>query len=164
MTGSKIDTLIENLHSVGVKRAELIEREQLNDMVLDIIQNYSAVYRIKETELERAVHIPEERLTSDCRIADVAIEEVFGAIAETGSIISVSAVNRNMEASLLPSHHVALVSKERVFDSLEDFFDQIDDQAPRNITLITGPSRTADIELTLSVGVHGPERLDVIVI
>ncbi len=164
MSGSKMDTLITNLESVGVTRFQIIEQEQLNDVISDIVQNYGAVYQIKETELENSIHIPEEKLTSDCRIADVAIEEVFGAIAETGAIISVSAVNRNMEASLLPSHHVALVSKDRVFESLEDFFDQVDDQAPRNITLITGPSRTADIELTLTVGVHGPERLDVIVI
>ncbi|MDH3237124.1 MAG: lactate utilization protein [Deltaproteobacteria bacterium] len=103
-----------------------------------------------------------------CRAADYAgaaatVEEVYGAIAETGSLVCVSSSGRAVQAGLLPAHHVAIVSRERIFATLDDCFASFPEDPPTNITLVTGPSRTADIELTLAIGVHGPERLDIIV-
>ena len=103
-----------------------------------------------------------------CRAADyagaaVTVEEVYGAIAETGSLVCVSSSGRAVQAGLLPAHHVAIVSRERIFATLDDCFASFPEDPPTNITLVTGPSRTADIELTLAIGVHGPEKLDVIV-
>jgi hypothetical protein len=103
-----------------------------------------------------------------CRVADYAgaratVEEVYGAIAETGSLVCVSSGGRAVQAGLLPAHHVAIVSRERIFSTLDDCFASFTDGLPTNITLVTGPSRTADIELTLAIGVHGPEKLDIIV-
>jgi len=57
---------------------------------------------------------------------------------------------------------VAIVRGERIFGTLDDFFATFAGAPPTNVTLVTGPSRTADIELTLAIGVHGPERLDII--
>jgi L-lactate dehydrogenase complex protein LldG len=71
---------------------------------------------------------------------------------------------RAVQAGLLPAHHVAIVSRERIFATLDDCFASFKEDPPTNITLVTGPSRTADIELTLAIGVHGPEKLDIIVI
>lgn len=104
-----------------------------------------------------------------CRVADYAsatatVEEVYGAIAETGSLVCVSSGGRAVQAGLLPAHHVAIVSRDRIFATLDDCFASFAEGVPTNITLVTGPSRTADIELTLAIGVHGPERLDIIVI
>ena len=103
-----------------------------------------------------------------CRAADYAsatatVEEVYGAIAETGSLVCASSGGRAVQAGLLPSHHVAIVSRERIFATLDDCFASFGEGLPTNITLVTGPSRTADIELTLAIGVHGPEKLDIIV-
>ena len=69
-----------------------------------------------------------------------------------------------MQASLLPLQHVAIVPREKIFATLDDFLTEYATVSPTNITLITGPSRTADIELELEIGVHGPERLDIIVV
>jgi len=103
-----------------------------------------------------------------CRAADYAsatatVEEVYGAIAETGSLVCVSTGGRAVQAGLLPAHHVAIVSRERIFATLDECFASFAEDPPTNITLVTGPSRTADIELTLAIGVHGPEKLDIIV-
>jgi len=94
----------------------------------------------------------------------VTVEEVPAGIAETGSIVCASSGGRPVQASLLPPHHVAIVRGENIFATLDDFFAGCAAAPPTNFSLITGPSRTADIELTLAIGVHGPERLDVIVI
>ena len=103
-----------------------------------------------------------------CRVADYAgaratVEEVYGAIAETGSLVCVSSDGRAVQAGLLPAHHVAIVAREMIFATLDDCFASFTEGPPTNITLVTGPSRTADIELTLAIGVHGPEKLDIIV-
>jgi len=97
-------------------------------------------------------------------VATVTVEEVFGAIAETGSLVCASEGGRAVQAGLLPAHHVAIVRRERVFETLDDLFAAVASAPPTNLTLVTGPSRTADIELTLAIGVHGPERLDIILV
>ena len=122
----------------------------------------SPVYCPGVTELEKAaVPLFPVRAPSYAEAA-ATVEEVFGAIAETGTIVCVSAGGRAVQAGLLPAHHVAIVRRERIFGTLDDLFAAIASAPPTNVTLVTGPSRTADIELTLAIGVHGPERLDII--
>jgi len=115
------------------------------------------------TELEKTATALFPTRVSDYAAATVTVEEVFGAIAETGTLVCSSEGGRAVQAGLLPAHHVAIVRRDRIFDTLDDFFAAVAAAPPTNITLVTGPSRTADIELTLAIGVHGPERLDIIV-
>lgn len=123
----------------------------------------SPVYCPGVTELEKAAALLFPNRAADYAAAAVTVEEVFGAIAETGTLVCSSEGGRAVQAGLLPAHHVAIVRRDRIFDSLDDFFAAVSGAPPTNITLVTGPSRTADIELTLAIGVHGPERLDIIV-
>jgi L-lactate dehydrogenase complex protein LldG len=85
------------------------------------------------------------------------------AIAETGTLVTWSADGIVMPVNLLPPRHIALVSPDHIFADLNDFFASLGGSVPTNITLITGPSRTADIEQKLITGVHGPQRVDVVV-
>jgi L-lactate utilization protein LutC len=124
----------------------------------------SPVYCPGMTELEKAAAPLFPVRAADYAAATVTVEEVFGAIAETGTIVCVSAGGRAVQAGLLPAHHVAIVRRERIFGTLDDLFAAVSAALPTNMTLVTGPSRTADIELTLAIGVHGPEKLDVIVV
>jgi L-lactate dehydrogenase complex protein LldG len=91
------------------------------------------------------------------------VEEMPAAIAETGTIVSWSAGRSIVQANLLPARHVALISSENIFYDLNEFFASFRGSLPSNVTLITGPSRTADIEQILITGVHGPERVDVVI-
>ncbi len=85
-------------------------------------------------------------------------------IADTGSLLLLGGSGRPLTASLLPQIHIALLREEDIFENLEQVLRQIDImQAPAAI-LVTGPSRTADIEMTLTIGVHGPGELHVICI
>src|SRR5690606_12071550 len=88
--------------------------------------------------------------------ADLAVTGVQAAIAETGTIVCVSGAATGRGTSLVPPVHIALVSRSQVCGDLFDFFAQLSAQAdlPANINLITGPSKTADIEGVLVTGMH----------
>ena len=69
-------------------------------------------------------------------------------------------------ASLIPEVHIALAASDQVYRSLSHFLFERPDVVTKgsNVVVITGPSRTGDIEQTLTLGVHGPRRLHVVVI
>jgi L-lactate dehydrogenase complex protein LldG len=97
--------------------------------------------------------------------AEVGVTACHGAIAETGTLALLSKPGCSRAASLLPPLHVAIVDPARLFGRMGDFFQACADEisAASNLTFVTGPSRTADIELTLTIGVHGPRRVAMIV-
>ena len=129
-----------------------------------IVPAGSTVHCPGVTELEKAAEALFPARVDDPSAAAVTVEEVFGAVAETGTIVCSSAGGRALQAGLLPAHHVAIVRRERIFETLDDLFAAVAGAPPANLTLVTGPSRTADIELTLAIGVHGPEKLDILLV
>jgi L-lactate dehydrogenase complex protein LldG len=96
--------------------------------------------------------------------ADVGVTACHGAIAETGSLALISGPGCSRTVSLLPPWHVAVVRHEDLFATMADFFQARHEAMARsaNCTFVTGPSRTADIELSLTIGVHGPGKVAVI--
>jgi L-lactate dehydrogenase complex protein LldG len=68
--------------------------------------------------------------------------------------------------NLLPDHAIVLLEAANIVASYEDAFDllRMEGSMPRNVMLVTGPSRSADIEQTLELGAHGPRRLHVLII
>lgn len=100
--------------------------------------------------------------------ADVGITSTTFAIAETGSLVVASGPGTERMASLLPPVHIALVEASHVLPDLFDLFAHLEavglDRLPTNLVFITGPSKTGDIELRLTTGVHGPGVWHVIII
>jgi len=88
--------------------------------------------------------------------ATAGIQTAEMAIGETGTIVQTSRGGKTLLPGLLTDFHVALIPSEIVCDTPEECLRTLSEDPPRNISLITGPSRTADIELTLTIGVHGP--------
>ncbi len=103
-----------------------------------------------------------ERLV-DC---DLGITAAQWGVAETGSLVLFSSSERHRLVSLVPPVHACVLEGGTILPALGDALDaaRAEDPLPHLVTLITGPSRTADIELTLVVGVHGPKALHVVVI
>ena len=108
---------------------------------------------------ERLVGLPRDELFT----CDAGVTTAQWGIAETGTLVLESARERSRLASLVPPVHVALLSTKCICESLGDALAQVD-VASHAITLITGPSRTSDIELTLVVGVHGPQTVHVLLL
>ena len=100
----------------------------------------------------------------------VGLTAVDYAIAETGTIVLSSDEPNALLVSLLPPLHIALVKSEQMIATMEEAISRIGSERmgrtkpARSVTLITGPSRTSDVELVLSIGVHGPKELHVIVL
>ena len=98
--------------------------------------------------------------------AGIGISSVTAAVAETGSLALASAPGSERVASLLPPVHVAIVGSDQIVADLFDLFAMMEPskpQMPTNLVLITGPSKTGDLELRLTTGVHGPGKWHVIV-
>jgi len=96
----------------------------------------------------------------------VGLTGAQAAIAESGSLVLVSGPGRSRLASLLTPIHVAILHRTRIVPTLPDLF-RVHTDLPAlgsNLVIITGPSRTADIEMTLSRGVHGPREIHVILV
>jgi hypothetical protein len=83
-------------------------------------------------------------------------------IAETGTVVESSRGGGTLLPGLLSDVHVALLPSSSVVERMDEAFALYADDPPRNISLISGPSKTADIEQTLTVGAHGPRKIIVL--
>lgn len=103
--------------------------------------------------------------TKDLFKYDVGITKAQAAIAETGTLVLDSSAEKNRLVSLVPPVHIAILDASRIYQTLGETLAvlQSGEEISPAITFITGPSRTADIELTLAIGVHGPQELYVII-
>ena len=97
---------------------------------------------------------------------DAGLTSTLGAIADTGSLILWPSAHEPRLLSLVPHIHVALLRADALYDSFWQAMrdKRWADSMPTNALLISGPSKTADIEQTLAYGVHGPKRLVVVII
>jgi len=121
--------------------------------------------------------IDDNREARDAGFINTAIDAGLGisgvdfVLAETGTLVVLTGEGRARSASLLPPVHVALVRPDQFINGLDDLFPLLrynmeisQREMSSAVTFITGPSRTADIELTLVVGVHGPQELHVLLL
>ena len=89
------------------------------------------------------------------------------AIAETGTLMLPSAPQRPTTLNLLADTEIVLLRASRLVGAYEEAWDLLRAEIggmPRNVMLVTGPSRSADIEQTLELGAHGPRRLHVVLV
>ena len=97
---------------------------------------------------------------------DAGITTTLGAIADTGSLIVWPTPEEPRLMSLVPHMHLALLRADALYDTFWQAMteNRWADGMPTNALLISGPSKTADIEQTLAYGVHGPKRLVVVIV
>jgi L-lactate dehydrogenase complex protein LldG len=96
--------------------------------------------------------------------ARIGITQMDWGIANTGTVAQDSSAVEQRLAAALPWIHVALLSTKTILPDLQSLLSNMHPQKSSYIALTTGPSRTADIERVLAIGVHGPERLVIICI
>ncbi len=99
----------------------------------------------------------------------VGISPAFAGVAETGTLMMASGADTPSTVNFLPENHIAVLNMADMKGSYEEAWDALRESAgsagmPRTVNLISGPSRTADIEQRLIMGAHGPKRLHVILV
>lgn len=99
---------------------------------------------------------------------EVGLTGCLAAVAETGTLVMTSGPSHPTSLNFLPETHVVVLKAGQVTGAYEEALDIIKDQnrtgLPRTINLITGPSRTGDIEQTIYMGAHGPRRLHILLV
>lgn len=88
------------------------------------------------------------------------------ALAETGSVVMCSSRQTPTEANFLPDNFICLVRQSDIIAHMEDLWQQLrlqNDTLPAVVNIISGPSRTADVEQTIQLGAHGPRHMHVII-
>lgn len=97
--------------------------------------------------------------------ADIGLTTAEWAVAETGSLVLAGGLGKGRSVTLLPPVHVAVVPVDRLLSTVPEVIEKYaGGSIPANLCFHTGPSRTGDIEMTLSIGVHGPGEVHVVLV
>jgi L-lactate utilization protein LutC len=98
--------------------------------------------------------------------ADIGLTTAEWAVAETGSLVLTSGPGRGRTVALLPPTHVAVVPVERLLSTVPEAIEKYAgaEGLPANVCFHTGPSRSGDIEMSLSIGMHGPREVRVVLV
>ena len=97
-------------------------------------------------------------------IEGAGVSRASYGLADTGSVVVVASADEPRSRHLLPDVHVSLLSEDRILPGLVELFDAIRGDLPSALAIVTGPSRSADIEQRLVVGVHGPAKVHVVLL
>jgi len=172
----------EKMIKLFMRRAEtsganvyiLHDGDSLRDLVSSLLPERCIVsvakdkLSIGEEDLlpETVTAIPVEELDKDKLFElDAAITGVDLAVAETGSILLCASLEKARIVSLVSLIHIAIVKKEQIVPDLLDLSDFLaKGDFPAGYTLVSGPSKTADIEIKLVIGVHGPAKMHIIIL
>ncbi|HXV99672.1 MAG TPA: lactate utilization protein [Anaerolineae bacterium] len=166
--------ILEDTESVAAVILEILKRHQA-EQIIAWDETGLGVPWLRGALAEAAITVVDNHLAVDAegrRACLSALDGVLvgltgaqGGLADTGSLALVSGPGRGRLASLLPPVHIALLPLHRLYPSLPAFLaaNPTAATAGSNLVFITGPSRTADIELTLSMGVHGPKEIHAII-
>jgi L-lactate dehydrogenase complex protein LldG len=93
-----------------------------------------------------------------------AVSEALYGLADPGSVVLAASPAEPRARSLLPEIHVTVVSEDRVLAGLDELFAAVRSDLPSSLAIVSGPSRSADIEQVLALGVHGPREEHVVIL
>jgi len=162
---SSIASAAEYIERIAVERkaktvvaadAEVVERIDLQN-------------RLRSAGIRYVTEASAADLRSIAIDAGIGVSGVDYALADTGTLVLLAREGQPRSISLVPPVHIAIVKADQVVHGLDDLFGLLrSEKGVRDlgsaVTFITGASRTADIELTLVVGVHGPQELHVVIV
>lgn len=175
-----------DMEAVGAKIHRPVSASAAVDLVIDLIQELGGneILAWDDAELPLAglpqalhkagirrvaQHVPDDETGRKQTLAAlgevrVGLTGASAGLADTGTLAMISSAARPRLASLLPLTHIALLPINRLYPTMASFFAAHPGltQAASNLVFISGPSRTADIEMTLTVGVHGPKYIHVV--
>jgi L-lactate dehydrogenase complex protein LldF len=166
--GDAVDRFIMELEALGAQGARVPRSELAGELVeflgsrsADKITAWPVVEGLSIGDLAQAGFALAEQPDAGVRFG---ITGCSAAIAETGTLVITSGAGKPLTASLLPEVHIAVVHARQIVQTLDQALQLPEVTECSSTVLVSGPSRTADIEMTLTIGVHGPKELHVFVV
>ncbi len=179
-----IEQFASEINQVNGKARKISDKDEINENVLNLFNQYKAKtfkiwdtpflnsLRLKEFLTEKGFGNVQSEQKKSLAEVDIGITEVDYAIADSGTLVLLTDSDKPRLDSLIVPIHVAIVEAGKIVRNIFDLIEILDSELANNngcktlpgcITFITGPSRTADIEFILTLGVHGPKELHVLV-
>jgi L-lactate dehydrogenase complex protein LldG len=173
---------VEELEALGGHGKRVESMEEAREYVLSLASERSAKLLVrwdveeleelgvddplKEAGVEVAVWRDLEDFREVAAGADIGLSTAEWAIAETGTLVLTGGPGRGRTVTLLPPTYVAVVPVERTLSTVPEAIEKYagGGALPANLCFHTGPSRSGDIEMTLTIGVHGPGDVHVILV
>ena len=165
---------------VAATVAHVTSLDDVPDAVADYLARHNLPSDMVVTEDPELAPIPWERrptLTLRPGVATgadlVGVTGAFAAVAETGTLMLVSGPGMATRNNFLPDNHIVVLRADQIVPSYEEGWERLralktltDGKftMPRTVNFVTGPSRTADIELKIELGAHGPRRLHIVIV
>lgn len=171
----RIDSMLERVAALAGKTLRAKSTDEARDYVASVIDGKSAVASnarflttcgITELAGVRSGITDREELRGLCATANYGISSADYALSDTGSLAMISSAEEARLVSLLPPAHIAVLPASKLLTGLDELYRTYPTPADftSSMVLITGPSRTADIEQILVRGVHGPGEIHVVVV
>jgi L-lactate utilization protein LutC len=173
---------VEELEALGGHGKRVESMEEAREYVLDLARERGAKLLLrwdveeleelgvdeplKEAGVEVAVWRDLEDFKDVAASSDIGLSTAEWAIAETGSLILTGGAGKGRTVTLLPPTYVAIVPADRIMRTVPEAIEKYAGEGtlPANLCFHTGPSRSGDIEMTLTIGVHGPGDVHVVLV
>jgi L-lactate dehydrogenase complex protein LldG len=128
----------------------------------DLVEAFAAAAAASGAHVHHDVH-PEE-IVAGRGDDEVGVSRAAYGLAETGSVVLAAGPDEPRARSLLPPVHITVLDADRILPGLSALFRELGGELPSSLAIVTGPSRTADIEQKLVIGVHGPGEVHIVIV
>ncbi|MGD8428789.1 MAG: LUD domain-containing protein [Ectothiorhodospiraceae bacterium] len=170
--GDRVERFLQRFEAAAGTWARVPDAGSIPDAVAEYLSAMNPIrLRLGEHPLLTALQWPEkwevERGPADAADWPVAMGVAYAGLAETGSVVMPSSSERPTSLNFLPDYHIVVLKAEDVMDYMEPMWRRLTEESgglPRAVNVITGPSRTADVEQTIQLGAHGPRRVHLLLL
>lgn len=172
----RIDLFEDYAAGADTTVARVAAADDVPSAVADFLKRHNLpanLVRAPDADLDAIPWDNQPTLTLEARKAEepdaVSVTAAFGAVAETGTLVLISGEDNPTTLNFLPENHIVVLWADRISGDYEAQWSALrarygDGALPRTVNLVTGPSRSADIEQTIQLGAHGPRRLHILIV
>jgi L-lactate utilization protein LutC len=127
-----------------------------------LVEQFVAAAEASGARVHRAIDPAE--LVAGRGAAEVGVSNAAYGLADTGSVVLLAAPDEPRGRSLLPPVHVAVLPESRLLPGLAELFAELGPDLASSVAIVTGPSSSGDIEQKITIGVHGPGEVHIVLI
>ncbi|PCH47749.1 MAG: lactate utilization protein [Hyphomicrobiales bacterium] len=172
----QIDLFCSQAEAVQSSVVRVVSYKQIPETIAEFLRANNLPSTLRMGEDDRLANVPWDAVPNLERAIGAAIEtdttglsHAMSGVAETGTLVLTSGNDNPTSVNFLPENHIVVIQAKDIVGDYETALDHIrktegKGRMPRTINMITGPSRSGDIEQTMLLGAHGPRKLHIIVV